>query len=84
MVPGRVQTASGVEFGIGSASEATPTAKTSPILESKLVQNWSGSDQKSKKFDSETDFEFDVVFSKIFDQIWLNFDAKINKIRVKF
>ena len=43
--------------------------------------NWSKIGQKStknrKNTDSETNFEFDVIFSSIFHQILINFEAKI-------
>ena len=63
-VPGKVQMASEIEFGIGNASEATPTAKTWLILDPEAIKN-------RKIIDSETDFEFDCDFSQIFDG---NFD----------
>ena len=56
-----------------------------PILVQKWVQfwsqNWSKICQKStknrKNTDSETNLEFDVIFWSIFDQILINFEAKI-------
>ena len=80
MVPIDLQIAFGVQFGLGNAFSAAFHSKTPPILEPKFNQNQSGSNQKSKK----SIIEVDVIFLKIFIEILIDFDARIDWIVNQF
>ena len=69
-------------------SETLPKPNSTAKLRPFWSQNWSKTGLEAtknrKKLDSETDFEFDIIFSKIFEKKILNFDAKIDQIWLKF
>ena len=83
MVPRSVQTASGIEFG-AQARKIPQKGDRLPLLGHHFgSQNWSKIDPEAiknrKLIDAETAFEFDTVFLFIFDQILINFDAKMDQ-----
>ena len=80
MVPSTVQTASGVQFGLGKAPKPRADSKTPPIWDPKLVPK---STQKPSKIDLESDFETDSLSRPIWDRFLIDFRAIERKFLIQ-
>ena len=80
MVPNGVQTAFGVQFGLGNAPEAQLNSKTSPIWDPKLDPK---STRKRSKIDLESDFETNSLSRPIWDRFSIDFRAVESKILIQ-
>ena len=76
-LPSGVQTAFGVHLWVRNASNIGSSRFGPPILGLSLVRNCFRINQKSKKTNSKSNFEFDTIFWSFFYQILINLEAKI-------
>ena len=67
----------GVHLGQGSAFKTAFDSKTLAILDRKWIPNQSKSIKNQKSIESKTNDEFDTIVWSIWDQILINFEAKM-------
>ena len=83
MVPERSKVGSRRPLDSSLGAGTLPRRRQTPKRRPFWSQNWPKIGQKStknrKNTDSKTNFEFDTIFGSIFDQILIDFEAKIRE-----
>ena len=69
-VPSEVQTVLAAQFGVSNASNPQLNSKTLAIVGAKWLQNFSKIIKKSRNIDAKADFEFNLIFGLIFDELF--------------
>ena len=77
VVPREVQVALGVQFGLGNAFDAASDSKTPPILGAKIIQNPSGSNQKTKNICFRNQL---WIRCRFLTDFWWNFEQFCTKM----